>query len=60
MSKRADVDQARDDVEFVSSKDQDYPPADYRGEWLHVSDHGNATLYVRGDDGQDKEVWGVV
>lgn len=56
----ADVDSAREDVEFVSSKTQDYPDDDFRGEWLHVSDHGNATLYCRGDDGKDTEVWGVV
>lgn len=55
-----DVDGAREDVGFVSSKAQDYPPDDYRGEWLHVSDHGNATLYVRGEDGKDKEIWGIV
>lgn len=56
----ADVDGAREDVGFVSSKEQDYPPDDYRGEWLHISDHGNATLYVRGEDGKNKEIWGVV
>lgn len=56
----ADVDGAREDVGFVSSKDADYPPADYRGEWLHVSDHGNATLYVRGPGGKDTELWSVV
>lgn len=55
----ADVDGAKEDVGFVSSKSQDYPPDDYEGEWLHVSDHGNATLYVR-EGGKDKEVWGVV
>lgn len=56
----ADVDSAHEDVEFISSKDQDYPHDSFRGEWLHVSDHGNATLYVRGDNGEDKEVWSVV
>lgn len=45
---------------FVSSKAQNYPDADYRGEWLHVSDHGNVTLYVRGEDGEDSEVWSCV
>lgn len=55
-----DVDGAREDVGFVSRRDQDYPDADYRGEWLHVSDHGNATLYVREEDGTDREIWGVV
>lgn len=58
------VDGAREDVGFVSGKKQDYPDADYRGEWLHVSDHGNATLYVRedrpGNAWQDVEVWSVV
>jgi hypothetical protein len=56
----ADVEGAREDVEFVSSRKQDYPADDYRGEWLHVSDHGNATLYIRGEDGKDSEIWGVV
>lgn len=55
-----DVDGAKEDCEFVSSKEQDYPPDDYRGEWLHVTDHGNVTLYVRGDDGDDTEVWSCV
>lgn len=54
------VENAREDVGFVSSRHQDYPDSDYRGEWLHVSDHGNATLYVRNDDGTDTEIWGVV
>ena len=56
----ANVDGAREEAGFVSSEDQDYPADGYRGEWLHVSDHGNATLYVRGDDGKDKEIWSVV
>lgn len=55
----ADVDSARREVGFVSTKEQDYPADDYEGEWLHVSDHGNATLYVR-VNGQDKEIWSVV
>lgn len=42
------------------SKDPEHPAADFRGEWLHVNDHGNTTLYVRGENGQDREVWGVV
>lgn len=63
------VDCAREDCEFVSRKsvdettdpdDASYPAPDYRGEWLHVTDHGNCTLYVRGDDGQDREVWSCV
>ena len=57
----ADVDGAREDVGFVTGQDDlDEPPASYRGEWLSVSDHGNATLYVRGARGVDKEIWGVV
>jgi hypothetical protein len=54
------VEGAREDCEFVSSKEQEYPADDYRGEWLHVNDHGNATLYVRSENGQDVEVWSVV
>lgn len=55
----ANVEGAREDVGFVSSKTQDYPDDDYEGEWLHVSDHGNATLYVR-ENGKDREIWSVV
>lgn len=59
----ADVDGAREEVGFVSSKAQEYPSGDYQGEWLHISDHGNATLYNRTiKDGiiLDSEIWGVV
>lgn len=54
----ANIDDARD-CDFVSSHGQEYPPDDYEGEWLHVTDHGNATLYVR-QNGQDKEIWSCV
>lgn len=56
----ADVDSAREECEFVSAGCGEYPDTGFRGEWLHVSDHGNATLYVRGDNGEDREVWSVV
>ncbi len=51
-----DVESARESVDFVSRKERDettdeddpaFPARDFRGEWLHVSDHGNATLYLR-------------
>lgn len=54
------IDQARDGCEFVSSREQDYPDDGFRGPWLHVSDHGNATLYIRDADGRDVEQWSVV
>lgn len=44
---------------FQSSKEQEYPADDYQGEWLHINERGNMTLYVR-TNGEDKEVWGVV
>lgn len=53
------VESAREDVGFVSSVDQEWPDDDYTGEWLHVNDHGNATLYLR-ENGQDKEIWGII
>jgi hypothetical protein len=56
----ANVEDVRESVGFVSSRKQDEPETDYRGEWLHVSDHGNVTLYIRGEDGKDTEVWGIV
>lgn len=49
--------------EDADPEDSDYPAADFRGEWLHVSDHGNCTLYVRKDSAAgfaDVEVWSVV
>jgi hypothetical protein len=36
------------------------PHPDFRGEWLHVNDHGNVTLYVRDESGADVEIWSVV
>lgn len=54
------IEAAQDDVGFVSSRKQDYPDDDFRGEWLHINDHGNCTLYVRGNDGTDREIWSVV
>lgn len=52
------VESVKEDVEFVSSREQAEPSTDYRGEWLHVNDHGNCTLYVR-ENGQDHEIWSV-
>lgn len=62
-----DVDHAKESVDFVSSREQEFPDDDFRGEWLHVNDHGNCTLYVRQDAGagsddnhQDEEIWSIV
>lgn len=62
-----DVDHAKESVDFVSSRGQEFPADDFRGEWLHINDHGNCTLYVRQDSGagsddnhQDEEIWSVV
>lgn len=54
-----DIDGAKEDCGFVSSRTQEEPDADFEGEWLHVNDHGNATLYVR-EGGKDREIWSVV
>ncbi len=53
------IDAAKENCEFISSRSAEYPESDFQGEWLHVSDHGNATLYVR-TNGEDKEVWSIV
>jgi len=53
------LESARDDVEFISSRENEYPASDYAGEWLHVNDHGNVTLYVR-ENGQDSQIWSLV
>jgi|SRR6516162_3626559 hypothetical protein len=54
------VESVKEDCAFVSSKEQECPADHFRGEWLHVNDHGNCTLYVRGARGQDKEIWAIV
>ena len=60
----ADIDGAREVIEedggFISGKDADYPPADYLGLWLHVSDHGNVTLYDKTGPEENREIWAVV
>lgn len=35
-------------------------PADYKGEVLHVNDHGNMTLYMANGRGKLTEIWGLV
>jgi hypothetical protein len=54
------IENVQEDVGVVSGEDQEYPPEGYEGEWLHINDHGNATLYVRDAQGNDKKIWRVV
>lgn len=54
-----DIDAAKEDCNFVSSKDGEYPSDDYEGEWLHINERGNATLYLR-ENAQDAEIWSLV
>ena len=61
------MESVRESVNFISSREEEYQPGDYRGEWLHVNDHGNATLYYRddprpnaGEEYNDKEIWAIV
>lgn len=54
-----EIHDVKEQVEFVSSREQEYPDDDFSGEWLHVNDHGNCTLYLR-ENGQDRELWSVV
>jgi len=55
----SDISDIRDQVEFCSSKQQEYPEDDFMGEWLYINERGNCTLYVR-EDGKDKEIWSIV
>jgi hypothetical protein len=47
------------DFDGLRVSDLSEVPRSYRGEVLHVSDHGNLALYVRNSRGF-KEVWAVV
>ena len=64
-----EIENVKEQVGFVSSRDQAEPEAAFRGEWLEVNERGNCTLYVREDnttdafarDGYvDREIWGIV
>ena len=54
-----DIEGIKEQVEFSSSVDQEYPADDFVGEWLHINERGNCTLYVR-ENGEDSEVWSIV
>lgn len=54
-----DIENVKEQVEFVSSKYQEYPDEDFVGEWLYINERGNCTLYVR-ESGKDKEIWSIV
>lgn len=41
-------------------KNPEYPAADFQGEWLHINERGNCTLYFRDESGSDVEIWSVV
>lgn len=60
-----DIEQIKDDIAFTSSEENEYPADDFRGEWLHINERGNVTLYVREDAGRiedhkDTELWSIV
>lgn len=48
-----------DEFDGLRVSDTSEVPKGYRGEVLHVNDHGNCTLYVSNSRGL-REVWGVV
>lgn len=52
-------DSLRCDFDGIKVNDLSEVPKGYRGEVLHVSDHGNMTLYVKHSRGF-KEIWAVV
>lgn len=51
-----------DDSTFDGLKVEDTGdvPRGYRGEVLHINDHGNMTLYVCNARGKLREIWGIV
>jgi len=55
-----DIESIKEEIDFSSSKETEYPPSDYVGEWLHINERGNCTLYTRGEDGKDTECWSIV
>ncbi len=55
-----DVQQDVKDNGGLVVEDTSEVPEDYRGEVLHINDHGNATLYYTTESGELVEVWSVV
>lgn len=53
-----EIDDIREQVEFTSTRKQEYPADDFSGEWLHVNERGNCTLYIR-TNGEDREIWSI-
>jgi hypothetical protein len=54
-----DIEEIKEQVEFVSSESQEWPDDDFKGEFLHINERGNCTLYVR-ENGKDREIWSLV
>lgn len=53
----SDLDECFDGLKVSDTSEVPYG---YRGEVLHVNDHGNCTLYVAGGRGKLREIWAVV
>ncbi len=54
------ADSLSDAFDGIRVSDTGEVPRDYRGEVLHVNDHGNITLYVARPRGKLREVWAIV
>jgi len=48
------------DFDGLKVSDTSEVPSGYRGEVLHVNDHGNMTLYVVGSHDKLREIWAIV
>lgn len=55
-----DIENIKEQVGFVSSREQEYPDDDFLGEWLHINERGNCTLYVRENVDKDRQIWALV
>ena len=53
----SDMDSCFDGLKVADTSDV---PRDYRGEVMHVNDHGNVSLYVANGRGKLREIWAVV
>jgi hypothetical protein len=47
------------DFDGLKVEDLSEVPKEYRGEVLHINDHGNISLYIKNSRGF-KEIWGIV
>lgn len=54
-----DIEEIKEQIDFCSTQKQEFPDSNFQGEWLHINERGNCTLFARANN-KDKEIWSLV